>query len=370
MNNFGAEGLRGLWIALVSAGLWLAAGVPAAAQDYAAQVSELVSAISKAMVSAGKRSVAVLDLADANGRPVCLGQLLAEEVSVGLVSAGQGFETISRNDGKLKAVMNEQRLGTTGAIDPQSAAKVGQLVGVQALVTGTIFPIGDRVRVTLTLIDSTSARIVGAAATQIARTKVIEEYLTPCTSASTTPKGVTLGANQPSPSDTPLQPPGPTAVTPTLGGAATRPAEPMAKPGPIRPPAAIRATASGLLFELEACRWSEAIVTCTLSVRNDLSQTNLMIIIGGGAAGSRAYGDAGSEYPASEGRLGSKSQFAPPLGAMSFETLPTGAPVRAVISFRNIPATLPRFVAIDLGCQTLGGRGTFRVELRDVPIVH
>jgi TolB-like protein len=154
----------------------------AGAQDYDVQVSEMVTAIGKSMTAASKKSVAVLDFVDLNGRPVCLGQVLAEELSVGLVSSGQGFETVSRNDTRLRAVLNEQKLGASGIVDPQSAVRLGQVIGVQALVTGTITPIGDRVRVTLTVIDSMTARIVGGTATQIPRTRAIDEYLAPCTS--------------------------------------------------------------------------------------------------------------------------------------------------------------------------------------------
>ena len=173
-------------IQLMAAGMLAMFAIPVVAQDYGPQVSEIVTAITKSMAAGGKKSVAVLDLTDLNGRANCFGQLLAEEISVGLVSAGQGFEIVSRNDAKLRAVIKEQKLGASGIIEPQSAVKVGQVVGVQALVTGTVTAIGDRVRVTVTLIDSATARIVGGAATQIPRTKAIDEYLTSCDSGSPT----------------------------------------------------------------------------------------------------------------------------------------------------------------------------------------
>jgi TolB-like protein len=203
----------------------------ATTQDYTPQVSEMATAISKSMAANAKRSVAILDLTDLNGNPMCLGQLLAEELSVALVSAGQGIEVVSRNDVKLKAVLKEQKLGTTGAIDPQTAVKVGQLVGVQTLVTGTISPIGDRVRLTLTLLDSGSARIIGGAATQLPRTKAIEEYLGSCGGAAASDATPNAGASAPS---------SPRATVQTLASA-------------------------GIVFDLKGCQAMAGDLTCDLT---------------------------------------------------------------------------------------------------------
>ena len=44
------------------------------------------------------------------------------------------FSVIERE--KLDLVMKEQGLGAAGALDPQSAAKVGRILGVKYIVTG------------------------------------------------------------------------------------------------------------------------------------------------------------------------------------------------------------------------------------------
>ena len=46
------------------------------------------------------------------------------------------FSVIERD--KLELVMKEQGLATSGAVDPQSAAKVGRLLGVKYIVTGGV----------------------------------------------------------------------------------------------------------------------------------------------------------------------------------------------------------------------------------------
>jgi TolB-like protein len=43
---------------------------------------------------------------------------------------------------QLDAVLSEQGMGLTGAVDPQSAAKIGNLIGAEILVTGRVFKAG------------------------------------------------------------------------------------------------------------------------------------------------------------------------------------------------------------------------------------
>ena len=43
---------------------------------------------------------------------------------------------------QLDAVLSEQGMGLTGGVDPQSAAKLGNLIGAQILVTGRVFKAG------------------------------------------------------------------------------------------------------------------------------------------------------------------------------------------------------------------------------------
>lgn len=47
-----------------------------------------------------------------------------------------GADVVER--GRLQSVLNEQRLGASGALDPATAQKVGRLLGVDALVLGSV----------------------------------------------------------------------------------------------------------------------------------------------------------------------------------------------------------------------------------------
>ena len=49
---------------------------------------------------------------------------------------GSGADVVER--GRLQSVLNEQRLGASGALDPASVRKVGRLLGVDALMLGSV----------------------------------------------------------------------------------------------------------------------------------------------------------------------------------------------------------------------------------------
>jgi hypothetical protein len=76
-------------------------------------------------------------------------------------------------------------------IDPETAKKLGEIAGVDALVIGTITPFGDSVRISAKILDTSTAKVVGASNCNIAKTKAVEELLvtaveTPALAESTT----------------------------------------------------------------------------------------------------------------------------------------------------------------------------------------
>jgi hypothetical protein len=89
--------------------------------------------------------------------------------------AGKDFEVIDRTH--LNIVLQEYKLASTGIINPQTAKKLGEIVGVQALVTGSITPFGDSVRLSAKVLDVSTARMIGGFSADIPRTKAVEELL-------------------------------------------------------------------------------------------------------------------------------------------------------------------------------------------------
>jgi len=142
---------------------------------YEKEIKSISSILADNIAKAGKKMIAVVDFTDLQGNVTELGRFLAEEFSVAFASAGKGFEVVDRTH--LKSILAEHKLSATGIIDPQTARKLGQIVGVDALITGTITPFGDSIRLSVKILDTATARVIGASSGDIAKTKAIEELL-------------------------------------------------------------------------------------------------------------------------------------------------------------------------------------------------
>ena len=64
-----------------------------------------------------------------------LGEAAADELVTQLIKGGN-FTVVERS--QLEAIMAEQKLGQTGAVDTSTAARIGKLLGVQLNITGSI----------------------------------------------------------------------------------------------------------------------------------------------------------------------------------------------------------------------------------------
>jgi TolB-like protein len=138
-------------------------------------VNSLSSGLSEIANRSGKKTVAVVDFTDLQGCVTELGRYMAEDVSVALVNNAKGFEVIDRTN--LKVLMQEHKLASTGIIDPATARKLGQVAGVDALVTGTIAPLSDSVHVSAKVLDTETAKMLGGITVDIPRTRTVEELL-------------------------------------------------------------------------------------------------------------------------------------------------------------------------------------------------
>ena len=139
------------------------------------EIESLSSAMAENIAKAGKKSIAVVDFTDLQGNVTELGRFLAEEFSVALASAGKEFVVVDRTH--LKAIFKEHKLADTGIIDPATAKKVGQIAGVDALVTGTITPLEHSIRILVKILDTSTAKIIGASSGNLEKTEAIKKLL-------------------------------------------------------------------------------------------------------------------------------------------------------------------------------------------------
>ncbi len=73
------------------------------------------------------------------------------------LSANPRFNLVERAE--LKKVLGEEALGASGNINPDSAARIGQLTGAKILVTGHIFKVNGEVVATANVIGAETGRV-------------------------------------------------------------------------------------------------------------------------------------------------------------------------------------------------------------------
>ncbi len=268
------------------------AAVPSSAQD----MKPLSAVLAKSISASGRKTVAVLDFTDLQGNVSELGRFLAEEFSADLVSDAKGFEVIDRTH--LKSILQEHRLGTTGLIDPQTARKLGQIAGVDALVTGTMTPLGDSIRLSSRVLDTTTAKMIGASTTDIPRTKAVEELL-----------GRGIGG----------------VTVPGATGASTSLPTPPATTSPVS------ADDNEFLFAVRSCRIKGQDVACVVAITNkDENRRFLRVCCWGGAGGSSTLvDDLGNEYRPQRMDLGAP-------GPLARQWLEPDLPINMSATFQKI----------------------------------
>jgi len=88
-----------------------------------------------------------------------MGKIVAEWLTTAFVKAGR-FDVIERR--MLKKILGEQQLGLSGALDSESVTKLGQLLGVQVIISGSVMKFQDVLEVNARIVDVESASILAA----------------------------------------------------------------------------------------------------------------------------------------------------------------------------------------------------------------
>jgi len=173
---------------------------------YEGEIKDISAKMAGEIATAGRKTIAVADFTDLQGNVTELGRFLAEEFSVCLAGSDARFEVVDRIH--LKSIITEHKLSATGMIDPSTARKLGKIAGVQALITGTVTPFGDNVRLTVKILDTETAKIIGASTANLAKTKAIEELLA---------RGIDARSPYPQPPSAPYIPPAGTSMSKQVG---------------------------------------------------------------------------------------------------------------------------------------------------------
>lgn len=247
------------------------------AQD--SDIKDLAETLAKTLVATGQHpSVAVVDFTDLQANVTPLGQYIAAELEDALVNAPYKLDVIDRS--RLQVLIKEHKLASNGLIDPSTARALGKIAGVGVLITGTITPFGDTVRISVKALDSESARVEAAISKNIPKTPTIIELI------KEGPNEAIIPAHQ-------------NAATPKPNSSVTGPDKSSSATGQVFESHNIR-------FEMNSCERSYTTVSCTLTITN-LGEDGDIGFQTCNQYPARIQDDAGREYRANAITIGRNS---------------------------------------------------------------
>jgi TolB-like protein len=150
------------------------------AQEMDKELSALANNLATMTKDNSKKKVTVLDFTDLQGVNSELGKYIAEQLTVDLVIAKNGFAVLDRAN--LKKILAEHKLTATGLVDPENSKKLGQFAGVDALILGTIVSKGQNIALTAKIITTDTAEIIGAAKTEFRSDETVQKLFSQQTS--------------------------------------------------------------------------------------------------------------------------------------------------------------------------------------------
>jgi TolB-like protein len=133
-------------------------------------LNEAIEAISRSVSSAevlkGK-NVGIGEFTNLNGEVSHLGKKIADDVEFSLVkfAPDKGFQVVDRKN--FTQIAKEWELQLSGVVDESTTKKVGNLLGLDVLIVGTISEAGKDIDVRAKVIDTENARILSGADVKI-----------------------------------------------------------------------------------------------------------------------------------------------------------------------------------------------------------
>lgn len=267
-------------------------------------------------------TIAVVDFTDLQGNVTELGRFLAEEFSVKLATSGKSFEVVDRTH--LKSIIKEHKLSETGIIDSATARKLGSIAGVEALVTGTMTPFGDTIRLSAKILDTETAKIITAQTMNIPKTGALTELVNRSIEEvqQKTYQARTVAAVSNAP------PPVPEAMQ-------TKEIE-------------------GFAFYLQSCVRSDKTLKFGFLVESKEKDQNIAVHV----RGTRFFDNFGNEYGPSQINISNKGIHYGKTSSLLVAKIPT----KMVITFKDINPKAVSVPLLEVNC------GKFKFQMRNIPI--
>jgi len=168
---------KSISVYLVTLFFWstaLAQGVPQPTLEEGIQ--QLAVDIANQMKKRDIKKIAIDDFTDLNGYKSALGDFISEELVTNFYTQSLGnFDVVERRE--LARVLKEQKLGSTGLLNKKTIAKIGEILGIDAIVTGSIAYLGRNIKINARMIGVDNAKVFAAAARKIPKDETVEALL-------------------------------------------------------------------------------------------------------------------------------------------------------------------------------------------------
>lgn len=280
------------------------------------RVSDLGQKISTGLTENQKRTIAVVEFSDLRGNITDFGRFIAEELITRLHETRK-FKVIERQ--LLNRIIAEQKLSLTGMVDPTSAQKLGKLLGVDAIASGTITDLGSSLRINARLIDTSTAEIFAVASIEISKDASVKEL---------------MGSGESSGN--------PGTPNPTNDS----------KSRPLQ-----KIDANFFTFELQRCLLSGTTVMCELTITNKGDDRQLSF-----GNSSRLFDDQGNDYRAERVRLASKE------GNWADAVLVAGITVNLRLTFQEVSPHIRQITLLNIYVNVQSGGKDFNVQFRGISL--
>lgn len=285
------------------------------ASAYEAEIKKMSATVAEKIAASKKAKIAVVDFTNLRGDVTELGRFVAEEFSVALAGAGKGFKVVDRTH--LKSIIKENKLSATGLIDPDTARQLGRIAGVDALITGTLTPLGDSVRIAVKILDTSTAEVIDATSGNLPKTEAVNVLFTTSLTVGPPSSSEKRKENQ----DKPLQ----------------------------------TTEAGGFVFQLMECKLANKSIICSFVVTNPSKDKRLVMY---GTADSKFFDYEGNEYGAEKAQIANSQEDNGWVG----KRLISGIPTKSSIGFSGIPSQIKGIALLEVNCDS------FNVQFRNIPL--
>ena len=297
--------------------LLLAPSLTRAQATLSQQLDELNRQIATKVTAKNKTTIAVVEFADLDGNVTNFGRFLSEELITRLYET-EKFKVIERQ--LLNQVIKEQKLTLSGIVDPGSAKQLGRVLGVDAIVSGSISDLTKTVRVNARLISTETGEIFAVAATEFVKDQTVIDMMG---QKSNSPAGDSSSS---------------------------------------RKPAKQTVKSNLYTFDLDQCRLSGTTIICDLTITNN--DADRMFSYDNLVNGAGMIDNLGGTYGATSIRIANRNGFDDAI-------IPANVPTKSRITFDNVSAEATKIVSLKMQFNRFDAHilNHFRVEFRDVPLV-